>query len=164
MLFETQRKRTESIYEVNLKLGRANSSISHQLRYIHAVSWIGGNVAVHKRKVDNPECKVIPLIVDTDTERCGYVGSLDIRVETLQQLMRKCPKFQFRRVNCADVRKSIATQSFLQEKNVYLVDVLSFVQKVRKLLVAMKLFPLVLKTLCKRSWSCFLSLACGRLV
>ena len=31
----------------------------------------------------------------------------------------------------------------------YLVDILSFAQKVRKLLVAMKLFPLVLKTLQK---------------
>ena len=31
------------------------------------------------RKVDNPECKVISLIVDADTERwCGYVASLDI--------------------------------------------------------------------------------------
>ena len=29
-------------------------SISHQLRYINTVSWIGGNVAVHMRKVDNP--------------------------------------------------------------------------------------------------------------
>ena len=59
------------------------------------------------------------------------------------------------------IRKSIARPSSLQEKYVYLVDVLSFVQKVRKLLVAMKLFPLVLKTLSKRSWSCFLSWACG---
>ena len=46
----------------------------------------------------------------------------------------------------------------------YLVDVIPFVQKVRKLLVVMKLFPLVLKTLSKRSWSYFLSWACGRLV
>ena len=69
----------ESIYEVNF--GRANSSISHQLRYINTVSWIGGNVAVHMRKVDNSECKVISLIVDADTERCGYVASLDICVE-----------------------------------------------------------------------------------
>ena len=46
----------------------------------------------------------------------------------------------------------------------YLVDVLSVVQKVRKLLVAMKLFPLVLKTLSKRAWNCFLSWECGRLV
>ena len=37
-----------------------------QLRYINTVSWIGGNVAVHMRKVDNPECKVISLIVDAD--------------------------------------------------------------------------------------------------
>ena len=43
--------------------------ISHQLRYINTVSWIGGNVAVHMRKVDNPECKVISRIVDADTER-----------------------------------------------------------------------------------------------
>ena len=33
------------------------------------------------RKVDNSECKVISLIVDADTERCGYVASLDICVE-----------------------------------------------------------------------------------
>ena len=52
----------------------------------------------------------------------------------------------------------------LQEKYLYLVDVLSVAQKVRKLLVAMKLFPLVLKTLSKRAWNCFLSRACGRLV
>ena len=69
----------ESIYVVNF--GRANSSISHQLRYIKSVSWIGGNVAVHMRKVDNPECKVISLIVDADTEKCGSVASLDICVE-----------------------------------------------------------------------------------
>ena len=43
----------------------------------------------------------------------------------------------------------------LQEKYVYLVDVLSVLQKVRKLLVEVTLFPLVLKTLSKRSWSCF---------
>ena len=43
----------------------------------------------------------------------------------------------------------------LQERYVYLVDVLSVVHKVRKLLVEMKLFRLVLKTLSKRSWSCF---------
>ena len=36
-----------------------NSSISHQLRYVNTVNWIGRNVAVHMRKVDNPECKVI---------------------------------------------------------------------------------------------------------
>ena len=51
------------------------------MRYINTVSWIGGNVAVHMRKVDNPECKVISLIVDADTESCIYVASLDIRVE-----------------------------------------------------------------------------------
>ena len=33
------------------------------------------------RKIDNPECKVIALIVDADEERCIYVASLDIRVE-----------------------------------------------------------------------------------
>ena len=53
------------VREVNF--GSANSAISHQLRYINTVSWIGGNVAVHVRKVDNPECKVISLIVDADT-------------------------------------------------------------------------------------------------
>ena len=68
----------ESIDEVNF--GRANSNISHQLRYINTVSWIGGNVAVHMRKVDNPKCKVLSLIVDADTERC-VVASLDISVE-----------------------------------------------------------------------------------
>ena len=55
--------------------------LSHQLRYINTVSWIGGNVAVHMRKVDNPECKVIPLIVDADTERCVCTARLDICVE-----------------------------------------------------------------------------------
>ena len=34
----------ESIYEVNF--GSANFSVSHQLKYINTVSWIGGNVAV----------------------------------------------------------------------------------------------------------------------
>ena len=58
-----------------------NSSISHQLRYVNTVSGIGGNIAVHMRKVGNSECKVISLIVDADTERCGYVASLDICVE-----------------------------------------------------------------------------------
>ena len=33
------------------------------------------------RKVDNPECKVISLIVDADAESCIYVASLDIPVE-----------------------------------------------------------------------------------
>ena len=51
------------------------------MRYVNTVSWIGGNVAVHMRKVDNSECKVISLIVNADTERCGYVASLDICVE-----------------------------------------------------------------------------------
>ena len=58
----------ESVYEVNF--GCANSRISHQLRYINTISRIAGNVAVHMRKVDNPECKVYSLIVDADTERC----------------------------------------------------------------------------------------------
>ena len=62
--------------------GRANSSISHQLRYVNTVRWIGGPVhAVHMRNVDYPECKVIPLIVYADTERCVYVACLDVRVE-----------------------------------------------------------------------------------
>ena len=96
-------KSAEPIYEVNF--GRANSSISHQLKYVNTVSWIGGNVAVHMlRKVDNPECKVISLIVDADMERCGYVASLYICVE-ITHFSRWCGcvlKFQFRRVNCAD--------------------------------------------------------------
>ena len=33
------------------------------------------------RKVDNPECKVIPLIVVADTERCVYTAGLDIGVK-----------------------------------------------------------------------------------
>ena len=69
----------ESIYEVNFE--RANSSIFHQLGYTNTVSWIGGNANVHMSKVDNPEYKVIPLVVDADTESCVYVASLDIRVE-----------------------------------------------------------------------------------
>ena len=48
---DAERKSTESIYEVNFE--RANSSIiSNQLSYINTVSWIGGNVAVHMRKVN----------------------------------------------------------------------------------------------------------------
>ena len=42
---------------------------------------LAGNVGVHMRKVDNSECNVISLIVDADTEKCGYVASLDICVE-----------------------------------------------------------------------------------
>ena len=33
------------------------------------------------RKVDNPERKVISLIVDADTERCGCIACLDMCVE-----------------------------------------------------------------------------------
>ena len=33
------------------------------------------------RKVDNPECKVIPLIVDADAERCVCIAGLDIGVK-----------------------------------------------------------------------------------
>ena len=62
-----------------------------QLRYVSIVSWIGGNVAVHMRKVDYPECKVIPLIVDADTERCVYVARLDVYVACLQQMIWKWP-------------------------------------------------------------------------
>ena len=44
-----------------------------------------GNVAVHIKKVDNPKCKVISLIVDADTERCVCTTRFDICVEiTLQ--------------------------------------------------------------------------------
>ena len=66
--------------------GSANSSISHQLRYVNIVTWIGGNVAVHMRKVDSPECKIIPLIVDAETERCVCTARLDICVEILNTL------------------------------------------------------------------------------
>ena len=58
-----------------------NFTVSHQLRYINTVSWTSGNVAVHMTKVDNPECKVISLIVDADKERYIYVASLDICIE-----------------------------------------------------------------------------------
>ena len=61
--------------------GRANSSISQQLRYINTVSLIGGNVAVLMRKVDNLECNIISLIVGGDTERSIYVASFNICVE-----------------------------------------------------------------------------------
>ena len=30
---------------------------AQHLSFGRALSWIGGNVAVHMRKVDNPECK-----------------------------------------------------------------------------------------------------------
>ena len=46
-----------------------------------SLKHIGGNVAVHLRKVDNPERKVISVSLEADTERCIYVASLDIRVE-----------------------------------------------------------------------------------
>ena len=74
-------KSAESIHEVNFGSAKLNSSISHQLRYINTVSWIGGNVAVHMRKVDNLECKVIPLIVDADTEKCVCTARFDICFE-----------------------------------------------------------------------------------
>ena len=57
------------------------------------------------RKVDNPECKVISLIVDADTERCGCIACLDMCVE-ITHFSRRCGsvrKLQFWRVNCADV-------------------------------------------------------------
>ena len=56
------------------------------------------------RKVDNPECKVLPLIVDGDTERCVCTARLDIRVE-ITHFTRSCGSdrnLQFRRVNCGD--------------------------------------------------------------
>ena len=31
---------------------------------------------MHMRKVDNPECKGISLIVDADTERCGCIAEI----------------------------------------------------------------------------------------
>ena len=49
------------------------------MRDINAVSGIGGNVAVHMRKVDNPKCKVLSLIADADTERC-VVASLSVEI------------------------------------------------------------------------------------
>ena len=57
------------------------------------------------RKIDNPECKVISLIVDADTERCGCIACLDMCVE-ITHVSRRCGsvrKLQFWRVNCADV-------------------------------------------------------------
>ena len=56
-------------------------------------------------KVDNPECKVISLIVDADMERCVCTACLDMCVE-ITHLSRGCGsvcKLQFRRANCADV-------------------------------------------------------------
>ena len=41
---------------------------------------------MHMRKVDNPECKVISLIVDADTERCGCIACLDMCVEITQSV------------------------------------------------------------------------------
>ena len=57
------------------------------------------------RKIDNPECKVISLIVDADTERSGCIACLDMCVE-ITHFSRRCEsvrKLQFWRVNCADV-------------------------------------------------------------
>ena len=53
---------------------KTNSSISHQLRYVNTVSWIGENVAVHMRKVDNPECQVISpfFIQETGSGSINY--------------------------------------------------------------------------------------------
>ena len=90
----------ESIHEVNF--GSANSGISHHLRYVNTIS---GNVAVHMKKVDNPECKVISLIVDADTERSVCTACLD-RCAEITHFSRRCGsvrKLQFWRVNCADV-------------------------------------------------------------
>ena len=52
------------------------------------------------RKVDNPGFKVIPLIVDADTERCVCTARFDICVEIIH-FNRRCGsgrKLQFRRV------------------------------------------------------------------
>ena len=57
------------------------STLEVQILAYLTVSWIGGNVAVHVRKVDNPECEVIPLIVDADMERCVCTAHLDTGVE-----------------------------------------------------------------------------------
>ena len=71
------------------------------------------------------------------------------------------PENQASKTNVDVIDKKVKRQSSRREKYVYLVDVSSFAQKVRKLLVD-EAFPLVLNTLSKRSWSCFLSWACGR--
>ena len=57
------------------------------------------------RKVDNPECKVISLIVDADTERCVCTAFVDMAVEITHFNRRggSVRNLQFRRVNCADV-------------------------------------------------------------
>ena len=68
------------------------------------VSRIGGNVAVHMRKVDSTECKVISLIVDAEKERCVCTACLDMCVEiTHFSRSGSVRKLQFWRVNCADV-------------------------------------------------------------
>ena len=57
------------------------------------------------RKADNPEFKVISLIVDADTERCVCTACLDMCVE-ITHFSGRCGsvrKLQFWRVNCADV-------------------------------------------------------------
>ena len=57
------------------------------------------------RKVDNPEYKVISLIVDADTEMCGCIACLDMCVE-ITHFSRRCGSvrnLQFWRVNCAYV-------------------------------------------------------------
>ena len=41
------------------------------------------------RKVDNPECKIISLIVDADTERCVCTARLDMCVE-ITHFSRRC--------------------------------------------------------------------------
>ena len=62
-------------------------------------------LSIIMRKVDNPECKVISLIVDADTERCVCIACLDMGVEITHFSRRggSVRKLQFRWVNCADV-------------------------------------------------------------
>ena len=67
------------------------------------------------RKIDNPECKVIALIVDADAERCIYVASLDIRVEVshFSRWCRRVFKIQFQSPHSPLNKSSMHRKVFL---------------------------------------------------
>ena len=65
------------------------------------------------RKVDNPECKVISLIVDADTERCVCTACLDMGVEITHFSRR-----------CGSVRKYDMQIKYVPGKNISLSDVI----------------------------------------
>ena len=83
------------------------------------------NVAVPMRKLDNPECKVISLIVDAYTERCVCTARLDVCVEIIHfsRLCGRARKLQFRRVNCVDVKSTLL---ILNKSSMYRKELLNW--------------------------------------